>query len=212
MFCPVDRLALLEPQFKRGVSYFIEDILWCCCWTMEEKWSIDKLDGNNWSTWKFQTKHWGLVDGSEALEGDASAWRISLIDLRRLVHLISVEDQVVTLLGSLPRSYATFVNAFEARVDNIEMDYVQQALVHEEMKHFELPRRWNRAESALMGTKGSKSLYSPKCFRCCETGHISSGVKTYGKVIWQRKGTCWRIFQQFDEPENVALGEELWKN
>ena len=57
------------------------------------------------------------------------------------MHLISVEDQVVTLLGSLPRSYATFVNAFEARVDNIEMDYVQQALVHEEMKHFELPRR-----------------------------------------------------------------------
>ena len=32
---------------------------------------------------------------------------------------ISEEDQVVTLLGSLPRSYATLVTAFEARVDNI---------------------------------------------------------------------------------------------
>ena len=39
---------------------------------MEEKWSIEKLDGNNWNTWKFQMKHllvakglWNLVDGSE---------------------------------------------------------------------------------------------------------------------------------------------------
>ena len=44
--------------------------------TMEEKWSIEKLDGDNWSTWKFQIKHlfakglWGLVDGTETLEED----------------------------------------------------------------------------------------------------------------------------------------------
>ena len=45
---------------------------------MEEKWSIDKLDGSNWNTWKFQMKHllmakgiWGLVDGSEVLAHDA---------------------------------------------------------------------------------------------------------------------------------------------
>ena len=57
---------------------------------MEEKWSIDKLDGNNyWSTWKFQMKHlllaralWGLVDGSEALEGDASAERTAQFRLK----------------------------------------------------------------------------------------------------------------------------------
>ena len=41
---------------------------------------IDKLDGKNWSTWKFQMKHlllakglWGLVDGSETLAEDANA-------------------------------------------------------------------------------------------------------------------------------------------
>ena len=50
-----------------------------CSRLMEEKWSIDKLDGSNWSTWKFQMKHlllakglWGFVDGSEELAGSAS--------------------------------------------------------------------------------------------------------------------------------------------
>ena len=41
---------------------------------MEEKWSVDKLDGTNWMTWKFQVRHlllakglWGYVDGTEVL-------------------------------------------------------------------------------------------------------------------------------------------------
>ena len=49
---------------------------------MDERWSIDKLDGNNWSTWKFQLKHmllakglWGLIDGSEILESGAKEER-----------------------------------------------------------------------------------------------------------------------------------------
>ena len=47
---------------------------------MEEKWSIEKLDGNNWNTWKFQMKHllmakglWNLVGGSEVLASEATA-------------------------------------------------------------------------------------------------------------------------------------------
>ena len=46
----------------------------------EEKWSIDKLDDSNWSTWKFQMRHlllvkelWKYVDGSEVLAEDATA-------------------------------------------------------------------------------------------------------------------------------------------
>ncbi len=47
---------------------------------MEEKWTIEKLEGaSNWGTWKFQMRHlllakglWGLVDGSEGLGPDAS--------------------------------------------------------------------------------------------------------------------------------------------
>ena len=47
---------------------------------MDEKWSIDKLRGSNWMTWKFQMRHlllanelWGIVDGSEVLAEDATA-------------------------------------------------------------------------------------------------------------------------------------------
>ena len=48
---------------------------------MEDKWTIDKLDGpQNWITWKFQLKHlllakdlWKYVDGSAVLAGDATA-------------------------------------------------------------------------------------------------------------------------------------------
>ena len=42
--------------------------------SMEEKWTIDKLDGGNWITWKFQMRHllsakglWKYVDGSEVV-------------------------------------------------------------------------------------------------------------------------------------------------
>lgn len=44
---------------------------------------------------------------------------------------ISEEDQVVTLLGSLPRTFATFVTAIEARMEDVYLDYVQRALIHE---------------------------------------------------------------------------------
>ena len=46
---------------------------------MDKKWSIDKLNGSNWMTWKFQMRHlllakelWGIVDGSEVLAEDAA--------------------------------------------------------------------------------------------------------------------------------------------
>ena len=43
---------------------------------------------------------------------------------------ISEEDQIVTLLGSLPPSYSTLVTALEACTDDLKFDFVQQALVH----------------------------------------------------------------------------------
>ena len=46
----------------------------------DEKWTIEKLNGANWSTWKFQMKQlllakelWGMVDGTETLAADAEA-------------------------------------------------------------------------------------------------------------------------------------------
>ena len=44
---------------------------------------------------------------------------------------VSVEDQVVTLLDSLPQSYSSLVTALEAR-ENVTLSYVQQSLTHEE--------------------------------------------------------------------------------
>ena len=57
--------------------------IWRSAWLMtevmmDEKWSIDKLDGSNWVTWKFQMRHlllakelWVYVDGMEVLGEDA---------------------------------------------------------------------------------------------------------------------------------------------
>ena len=184
----------------------------------EAKWSIEKLEGANWSAWKFQMKHlllakglWGLVDGTEVLGRGANAqqeadfrkrqqktfstialsisssqlylitsfeeprpaWRAlcdhyergtlanklllkkqyfrmemregdsmdkhlkemkELTDkLAALGAAVAEEDQVVTLLGSLPASYSTLVTALEAR-DDLNLGYVQQCLIHEERK------------------------------------------------------------------------------
>ena len=42
---------------------------------------------------------------------------------------VSDEEQVVTLLGSPPSSFATVVTALESRSDGLTMDYVQETLV-----------------------------------------------------------------------------------
>lgn len=51
-----------------------------CTNDMEEKWSVDKLDGSNWMTCKFQMCHlllakglWKFVDGAEELSENSSA-------------------------------------------------------------------------------------------------------------------------------------------
>ena len=68
-------------------SYLTAVVLWeqdlpvlnVCLKRMEEKWSVEKLDGSNWITWKFQVRHlmmakglWTFVDESAVLAGDAS--------------------------------------------------------------------------------------------------------------------------------------------
>ena len=226
------------------------------------KWEIDKLNGTNWTTWKFQMKHlllardlWGVVDGSEPVPDPATdaigygkyqqklqkalanivlgistsqlylvtscetpkdAWsalrdhfeRDSLANkimlkkqyfrmemkegtsvedhLKKMKELtdklaavgspISEEDQVVTLLGSLPSSYSALVTALEARSDDISLAYVQQALVHEELKRdgCQRPASW---DSALVGAhirrKGiGRSIKKIQCYNCGEFGHI----------------------------------------
>ena len=84
---------------------------------------------------------------------------------------ISQEDQVVYLLGSLPKAYAVLVTALEARAENRSLDYVQQALMHEELKQGG-EQRTDRAEAALIGKPGKGKHESPGCFKCNAVGHI----------------------------------------
>ena len=49
-----------------------------------DRWLIDKLDSSNWTTWKFQMKHfllarglWGVVEETEVLQDEATAQQIA---------------------------------------------------------------------------------------------------------------------------------------
>ena len=90
---------------------------------------------------------------------------------------ISEEDQVVTLLGSLPLSYSTLVTALEAQVDDIKLDFVQQALIQEELKKKGAAVNDDairtQQDTALVGAqKRERFRKSPVCWKCNQVGHI----------------------------------------
>lgn len=91
---------------------------------------------------------------------------------------ISEEDQVVTLLGSVPSSYSTLVTALEARVDDIRLDFVQQSLIQEELKRkgaaVDDATRIQQ-DAALVGVQKrerSRQWKPPICWKCNEAGHV----------------------------------------
>ena len=92
---------------------------------------------------------------------------------------IDEEDRVVTLLGSLPQYYSTLVTALEARVDDIKLDFVQHALMHEEQKlkgqsaHSKGMLAGGQEDSALMGRfKRTPRFQNQKCYQCGQPGHF----------------------------------------
>ena len=86
---------------------------------------------------------------------------------------ITEEDQVVTLLGSLPQSYSTLVTALEARVDDIKFDFVQQALIHEELKMKGQNNSEEQGDSALIGKfKKTVKPQNLRCYHCGQAGHF----------------------------------------
>lgn len=230
---------------------------------LEEKWTIEKLDGSNWTTWKFQMKHlllakglWGVTEGTETVPDEANAETVSqhhrklqkalttivlgicptqlyLITshedpkeawdalkqhferdtlanklflkkqyfraemregtsveahLKKMKELtdklaavgapITEEDQVVTLLGSLPSNYAALVTALEARSDDLTLNYVQQALIHEEQKQKGQSVEQassGKGDAALVGASRKQNpasfLKKIKCYNCNKYGH-----------------------------------------
>ena len=92
---------------------------------------------------------------------------------------ISEEDQVVTLLGSLPQSYSTLVTALEARADdNLRLAHVQQVLIHKELK---ITEKFGQAASTLSGeqttsamvsSQGNHKPWKPRCYMCGQLSHF----------------------------------------
>lgn len=230
----------------------------------ENKWTVDRLDGSNWDTWKFQMKHlllakdlWECVEGEgggavvqpetaeakvafrkrcqkafstlvmaigtsklylvSSLDKPDEAWRTlrnhferdtlanklflkkqyfrsemregtSMEDhLKQMKEItdrlasigapVAEEDQVVTLLGSLPRSYSTLVTALEARVEEVSLGFIQQALIHEEQKQSGLNEKVPSVlkDAALMGSqqlRGRQQKKQIRCYYCNEIGHF----------------------------------------
>ena len=236
---------------------------------MDEKWSIEKLDGSNWITWKFQLRHllmakglWKFVDGSAVLAEDPTreerekfqaeqqkafstivmsvspsllylitscelpknAWDILKRHFERdtlanklflkkqyfrkemcegtqiNVHLremkvladklasigapVSEEDKVVTLLGSLPASFATVVTALEARSDGLTMDYVQESLIHHEQKQKSKETTPGTPTSQDTALLSQRRRGPPVCWSCNEVGHVQRYCpKKKGKTL-----------------------------
>ena len=91
---------------------------------------------------------------------------------------ISEENQVVTLLGSLPPSFATLViTALQARVDDVNLKFVQQALIHEEQKQrgqFDRssPASSGQSDSVLVGAHKKHQSKPLRCYGCGAVGHF----------------------------------------
>lgn len=101
--------------------------------------------------------------------------------------VIEEEDQIVTLLGSLPSSYATIVTALETKFDNLTLQFVQQALINEEQKRMSADGNYGGAASggaSAMSTQiggdmqsNSKTVRTDRsnswrCYNCGKEGHI----------------------------------------
>ena len=239
---------------------------------MEDKWAVEKLDGSNRITWKFQLRHllmakglWKFVDGSAVLAEDATgdvrekfqaeqqkafstivmsisssllylitlcevpkdAWdtlkrhferetlgnklflkkqyfrkemsegtsiNAHLKEMKMLADKlasigspVSEEDQVVTLLGSLPPSYATIVTALEARGDDMALDFVQESLIHHEQKHNLAPTTTGSPQDTALF--GQRRKGPPVCWYCNEAGHVQrfcpkkKGKSSHGATV-----------------------------
>lgn len=91
---------------------------------------------------------------------------------------IAEEDQVVTLLGSLPDSFSTLVTALEAQVDDVGMGFVQQALLNEELKRSDGKVTHGKAEDttalvAMQKTQSESNFRKQRrCFICNSPQHL----------------------------------------
>ena len=79
---------------------------------------------------------------------------------------ITEEDQVATLLCSLPESYGSLITALESRADDLSLEFVTARLLHEEQKRKENLSSFDGGENALLssgkGHHGESTVKSVK--------------------------------------------------
>ena len=91
---------------------------------------------------------------------------------------VSEEDQVATLLCSLPDSYSGLITALESRADDLSLEFVTARLLHEEQKRKESNESKDIGEKALLcqkskndKVKNTKFKRKGKCHNCGLPGH-----------------------------------------
>ena len=121
----------------------------------------------------------------------------------------SEEDQIVTLLDSLPRSYSTLVTALEARGDDITLKFVQQSLIHKEQKISGDPSDdilpGGQKATALVGVRWKTKSQKPAGSHLSQIGRWlvdsgASGHMTYEKELLTD-------YKKFEKLEKVGLGD-----
>ena len=121
---------------------------------------------------------------------------------------VAEEDQVVTLLGSLPPSFSGLVTALEAR-ENVTLDYVQQSLVQEEIKRKAASggATPSQQDSALFGAAKDQFRKPPICWKCNEIGHIWRFCPhDKGKKSAPRPGHKAKAAQEVNSPDEPTQG------
>ena len=85
---------------------------------------------------------------------------------------ITEDDQVATLLCSLPESYNSLITALESRADDLTLEFVTARLLHEEHKRKETSSTSDTGEKALLSKhdrtnqKSFKPKRKGKCHNC----------------------------------------------
>ena len=100
---------------------------------------------------------------------------------------IAEEDKVVTLLRSMPKSYSTFATARAAQ-KNVLLNYLQQALAHEEQKRHGREHSKStdtqRRDAALVGESRKKfKPQKPICFGCQQPGDFRRNCPKVKRVL-----------------------------
>ena len=95
------------------------------------------------------------------------------------------DDQVATLLCSLPDSYSKLIVVLESRVVDLNMEFVTARLLHEEGKRneslansMEIPEKAMISVKAKAQSRDQRVMSSPfkgkgECFNCGIAGHVA---------------------------------------